>query len=114
MVEVVIHPESVVHWMVELVEGSVVEQLLTPEMRTPSQYALTYPDRLPGIAKRMNFGTPQTFHFEPPDLERFPAIRLAYQVARAGGTAGAVLNAANEAAVDAFLAGRVRFPEISR
>jgi 1-deoxy-D-xylulose-5-phosphate reductoisomerase len=113
-VEVVIHPESIVHSMVEFVDGSVLAQLSPPDMRTPIQYALTYPDRLPGIAKRMNFGTPQTFHFEPPDLDRFPAIRLAYQVARAGGTAGAVLNAANEAAVEAFLAGKVRFPEISR
>ena len=113
-VEVVVHPESVVHSMVEFVDGSVVAQLSPPDMRTPIQYALTYPERVAGLADRLDLSRPFQFHFEPPDPERFPALRLAYDVAKAGGTAGAVLNAANEAAVAAFMGGAVRFGEISR
>jgi 1-deoxy-D-xylulose-5-phosphate reductoisomerase len=113
-VEVVIHPESVVHSMVEFVDGSVIAQLSPPDMRTPIQYALTYPERREGIARRLNIAEPFKLHFEPPDPARFPALRLAYDVARMGGTAGAVLNAANEAAVAAFSAGEVPFGEISR
>ena len=113
-VEVVIHPESVVHSMVEFVDGSVVAQLSPPDMRTPIQYALTYPDRAPGLARRLDLAQPFALHFEPPDLEKFPALKLAFDVARTGGTAGAVLNAANEAAVGAFSAGLIPFGEISR
>jgi 1-deoxy-D-xylulose-5-phosphate reductoisomerase len=113
-VEVVIHPESVIHSMVEFIDGSIIAQLSPPDMRTPIQYALTYPDRKPGIGKRLNLAAPFSFHFEPPDFDRFPALRLAYQAVRAGGTLGAVLNAANEAAVSAFVSGKVRFIEISR
>ena len=113
-VEVVVHPESVVHSMVEFIDGSVIAQLSPPDMRTPIQYALTYPERTAGRAQRLNIGEPFTWHFEPPDPDRFPALRLAYDVARLGGTAGAVLNAANEAAVEAFAAGEVAFGEISR
>ena len=113
-VEVVIHPESVVHSMVEFVDGSVVAQLSPPDMRTPIQYALTYPERRAGHARRLNIGERFALHFEPPDPVRFPALRLAYDVARLGGTAGAVLNAANEAAVAAFMAGDIPFGEISR
>ncbi len=113
-VEIVVHPESVVHSMVEFVDGSVIAQLSPPDMRTPIQYALTYPERADGAAKRLDLTRPFSLNFEPPDPDRFPAIRLAYQVARAGGTAGAVLNAANEAAVTAFTAGAIRFGEISR
>ena len=113
-VEVVIHPESVIHSMVEFLDGSVIAQLSPPDMRTPIQYALTYPERRPGIGKRLNLASPFSFHFEPPDFDRFPALRLAYQAVRAGGTLGAVLNAANEAAVAAFVAGNIRFIEISR
>ena len=113
-VEVVIHPESVVHSMVEYVDGSVVAQLSPPDMRTPIQYALTYPERVEGISRRMDWSKAMGLHFEPPDFERFGALRLAYEAARAGGTMGAVLNGANEAAVGAFMAGRIRFVEISR
>jgi 1-deoxy-D-xylulose-5-phosphate reductoisomerase len=113
-VEVVIHPESVVHSMVEFVDGSTIAQLSPPDMRTPIQYALTYPERRAGQARRLNIREAFELHFEPPDLARFPALRLAYDVAKLGGTAGAVLNAANEAAVAAFTAGEVPFGAISR
>ena len=113
-IRVMVHPESVVHSMVEFVDGSVVAQLSPPDMRTPIQYALTWPNRSPGVARKMDWGQRFSLHFEPPDLERFPAIRLAYQAVTAGGTAGAVLNAANEAAVEAFASGNVSFGEISR
>jgi 1-deoxy-D-xylulose-5-phosphate reductoisomerase len=113
-VEVVIHPESVVHSMVEFVDGSVIAQLGPPDMRTPIQYALTYPERAQGISRRLDLGKAFSLNFEPPDFERFPALRLAYDVAKRGGTLGAVLNAANEAAVEAFVSGNISFGEISR
>lgn len=113
-VEVVVHPESIIHSMVEFVDGSVIAQLSPPDMRTPIQYALTYPERAEGIGRKLDLSRPFALHFEPPDPERFSALRLAYDVARTGGTAGAVLNAANEAAVSAFLAGAIPFGEISR
>lgn len=113
-IEVVVHPESIVHSMVEFVDGSVLAQLSPPDMRTPIQYALTYPDRLKGIGSTLNLQAAFSLNFEPPDPERFPALRLAYDAARAGGTMGAVLNAANEAAVAAFLSGKISFIEISR
>jgi 1-deoxy-D-xylulose-5-phosphate reductoisomerase len=108
-VEVVIHPESVVHSMVEFVDGSTIAQLSPPDMRTPIQYALTYPDRSPGIGRKLDLGKPFALNFEPVDREKFGALRLAYEVARKRGTLGAVLNAANEVAVSAFLAGRIAF-----
>jgi 1-deoxy-D-xylulose-5-phosphate reductoisomerase len=111
---VVVHPESIVHSMVEFVDGSVIAQLSPPDMRTPIQYALTYPERAPGIGRRIDLSKALSLRFEPPDNDRFPALRLAYDVVRRGGTLGAVLNAANEAAVEAFLAGSVRLTEISR
>ncbi len=114
MVEIVIHPESVVHSMVEFVDGSVLAQLSPPDMRTPIQYALTHPHRLNGISRRLDLTQAFGLTFEPPDPQRFPALRLAYAVAEKGGTAGAVLNAANEAAVEAFLATKIPFGEISR
>jgi len=113
-VEVVIHPESVIHSMVEYVDGSVIAQLSPPDMRTPIQYALTYPQRQEGVSRRLDLTGGFKLHFEPPDTERFPALRLAYDVATRGGTSGAVLNAANEAAVAAFVAGNIPFGEISR
>jgi 1-deoxy-D-xylulose-5-phosphate reductoisomerase len=113
-VEVVIHPESVIHSMVEFVDGSVIAQLSPPDMRTPIQYALTYPQRRDGISHRLDISRAFSLRFEPPDLQRFPALRLAYEAAAARGTAGAVLNAANEVAVEAFLSGRIRFGMISR
>jgi 1-deoxy-D-xylulose-5-phosphate reductoisomerase len=113
-IEVAIHPESIVHSMVEFVDGSVVAQLSPPDMRTPIQYALTYPQRLPGISKRLDLTQPLSLNFEKPDANRFPALNLGYEVARKGGTLGAVLNAANEAAVTAFTSGKIRFPEICK
>lgn len=111
-IEVVIHPQSIVHSLVEFVDGSVVAQLSPPDMKLPIQYALTYPDRVAGVARRMNWREAFTLEFEPPDEERFPALRLGFEVARAGGTTGAVVNGANEAAVQAFLEGRLRFHQI--
>ncbi len=111
-IEVLIHPESIIHSMVEFCDGSVVAQLGTPDMRTPIQYALTWPDREEGCARRLDFSTVRRLNFEPPDLERFPALKMGFEVARAGGTAGAVLNAANEAAVEAFQQRRIRFGQI--
>jgi 1-deoxy-D-xylulose-5-phosphate reductoisomerase len=112
MVQVVVHTESVIHSMVEFVDGSVMAQLSPPDMRTPIQYALTYPERREGISRRMDWGSKFSFNFQPPDLDRFPAVRLAYEVAERGGTLGAVMNAANEVAVDAFVAGKIRFGRI--
>ncbi len=111
-IDVVIHPQSVVHSMVEFRDGSIIAQLSPPDMRLPIQYALTYPQRLPGPARRMDFSTGWSLQFEPPDRERFPALALGEQVAQAGGTAGAVLNAANEAAVDLFLKEKISFTQI--
>jgi 1-deoxy-D-xylulose-5-phosphate reductoisomerase len=113
-IEVVIHPESIIHSMVEFVDGSVMAQLSPPDMRTPIQYALTYPDRHPGISRRMDWNSTFSLNFEPADFERFGALRLGYEVAKRGGTSGAVLNGANEAAVAAFMSGKIRFGEISR
>jgi 1-deoxy-D-xylulose-5-phosphate reductoisomerase len=113
-VEVVVHPESIIHSMVEFVDGSVIAQLSPPDMRTPIQYALTYPHRAEGVSKRLDITGAFKLHFEPPDFERFPALRIAYDVAKRGGTLGAVMNAANEAAVAAFTSGNIPFGEISR
>lgn len=113
-VEVVVHPESVVHSMVEFVDGSVIAQLSPPDMRTPIQYALTYPERREGIGRRLDLSKAMALHFEPPDFGRFPALRIAYDVAVRGGTLGAVMNAANEVAVAAFLTGNLPFGEIPR
>jgi 1-deoxy-D-xylulose-5-phosphate reductoisomerase len=113
-IEIVIHPESVIHSMVEFVDGSTIAQLSPPDMRTPIQYALTHPDRLPGTSRRLDLTKPSALHFEPPDPGRFPAIGIAYDVAERGGTLGAVMNAANETAVSAFIAGNLPFGEIPR
>jgi len=98
--------------MVEFVDGSVIAQLSPPDMRTPIQYALTYPERVDGIGGRMDWTREVSLKFEPPDRNRFPAIDVAYDVARRGGTLGAVMNAANETAVTAFEANRIAFGEI--
>jgi 1-deoxy-D-xylulose-5-phosphate reductoisomerase len=111
-IEVVVHPQSTVHSMVEFVDGSVIAQMSVPDMKLPIQYALSWPRRRPGVAAKMDWRRPWELSFEPPDLDRFPALRLGQEVARSGGTAGAVLNGANEAAVSAFLEGRLPFPEI--
>jgi 1-deoxy-D-xylulose-5-phosphate reductoisomerase len=113
-IEVIIHPESVVHSFVEFADGSVLAQLSPPDMRLPIQYALTYPERVDGPAKRLDWQELAALRFEPPDHETFPALQLGYEVARRGGTCGAVLNAANEAAVGRFLAGELPFLDIPR
>jgi 1-deoxy-D-xylulose-5-phosphate reductoisomerase len=113
-VEVLVHPESIIHSMVEFCDGSLIAQLGTPDMRTPIQYAITYPQRVPGIAARLDWREVRRLHFEPPDAERFPALRLGYEAARRGGTSGAVLNAANEAAVQRFRDGTIPFGEVIR
>jgi 1-deoxy-D-xylulose-5-phosphate reductoisomerase len=112
MVQIVVHPQSIVHSMVEFVDGSTLAQLSPPDMRTPIQYALTYPDRLAGVGKTLDFTAAQELTFEPPDPARFPALDIAYDVARRGGTLGAVMNAANEIAVDAFINGKIGFAAI--
>jgi 1-deoxy-D-xylulose-5-phosphate reductoisomerase len=111
--DVLVHPQSVVHSLVEFVDGSVIAQLSPPDMRLPIHYALSAPTRTPGPARRLDFTTALHLDFEPPDPERFPALRLGHAAAARGGTAGAVLNAANEAAVHGFLAGDLRFTEIA-
>ncbi len=112
--EVVVHPQSIVHAMVEFVDGSVIAQLSPPDMKLPIQYALTYPERVEGIASRTDWQTGCQLSFEPPDLEAFPALQLGREVIRRGGTCGAVLNAANEVAVSRFLAGELKFTDIPR
>lgn len=109
---VVIHPQSMVHSFVEFVDGSVIAQLGPPDMKLPIQYALEYPHRHPGVAARLDWTRRWQLEFEPADEKQFPALALGYECARAGGTSGAVLNAANEAAVAAFLAGDLHFTEI--
>jgi 1-deoxy-D-xylulose-5-phosphate reductoisomerase len=111
-IQVVLHPESIIHSFVEFTDGSIVAQLSPPDMCLPIQYALTYPDRVPGPAKRLRWEELRSWTFQQPDLETFPALKLGYEVAQRGGTCGAVLNAANEAAVGAFLAGELAFLDI--
>jgi 1-deoxy-D-xylulose-5-phosphate reductoisomerase len=111
-IEVVIHPESVIHSMVQFCDGSVIAQLSPPDMRLPIAYALEYPKRLATDLPRTDFSQLKSLHFEPVDLERFPAIALAYKVLRMKGLAALTLNAANEMAVAAFLAGRIKLPDI--
>ncbi|MGN6136138.1 MAG: 1-deoxy-D-xylulose-5-phosphate reductoisomerase [Aureliella sp.] len=111
-IDVVVHPQSIVHSMVEFADGSVVAQLSPPDMRLPIQYALTYPQRLSCPCPKMDWKVNSELSFQPVDLDRFPAVALGWEVARRGGSTGAVLNAANEAAVDLFLQGKLRFLDI--
>jgi len=111
-IEVWIHPQSIVHSMVEFVDGSVVAQLGPADMRLPIQYALTYPERKSGCSSSLTPEDMSRLTFERPDTSRFPALELGYRAAREGGTAGAALNAANEVAVEAFLDGRCTFTDI--
>jgi 1-deoxy-D-xylulose-5-phosphate reductoisomerase len=113
-IEVILHPESVIHSFVEFVDGSVLAQLSPPDMRLPIQYALTYPQRVSGPTRRLAWRELSAFHFAQPDHETFPALQLGYEVARRGGTCGAVLNAANEEAVCRFLAGELGFLQITQ
>jgi 1-deoxy-D-xylulose-5-phosphate reductoisomerase len=111
-IEVVVHPQSVIHSLVDYVDGSVLAQLGNPDMRTPIAHALAFPDRIDaGVASLDLFQIAQ-LTFERPDLDRFPCLALAYQALRAGGTAAAILNAANEVAVEAFLERRLAFTDI--
>ena len=112
-VGVVVHPQSIVHSMVEFVDGSLLAQLSTPDMCLPIQYALTYPDRAASDRVQTNFPKLGTLTFEEPDVERFPAIELARRAGEVGGTLPAVLNAANEIAVEAFVNRKINFPQIT-
>ena len=111
-IEVLVHPESIVHSLVEFVDGSVIAQLGQPDMRLPIQYALTYPSRVPGICEPLRLEEVGKLTFESPNLDVFRGLSLGLEVARTGGAAAAVFNAANEAAVEEFLAGRIRFVNI--
>ena len=113
-IEVVVHPQSVVHSFVEFVDGSCIAQLSPPDMKLPIQYALTWPDRMECPGPKMDWSTTWSLDFQPPDRELFPALDLGFEVARMGGTCGAVLNAANEIAVDRFLQGELNFVDIPR
>ncbi|WP_040797424.1 1-deoxy-D-xylulose-5-phosphate reductoisomerase [Nocardia higoensis] len=113
-IDVTVHPQSIVHSMVTFVDGSTLAQASPPDMKLPIALALGWPDRVPGAAASCDFGTASTWTFEPVDNEVFPAVELARQAGQAGGSVTAVYNAANEVAVDGFLAGRIRFPEIVR
>ena len=110
--DVMVHPQSLIHSMVEFTDGSVVAQMSPPDMKMPIQYALTYPDRLDGPARRMNWSEMATLELIPPDREKFPSLELGFEVVERGGTTGVVLNAANEAAVEAFVDGRISFNDI--
>lgn len=113
-IEVVVHPQSVIHSMVEYVDGSVLAQLGNPDMRTPIAYALGYPDRLDSGVSALDLMKIGRLDFEAPDMERFPCLRLAYEALQRGGTAPAILNAANEVAVSAFLKQKIGFMDIPR
>lgn len=112
-VNVVVHPQSVVHSLVEFIDGSMLAQLSTPDMCLPIQYALTYPDRVLNDRVQTNLAKLGTLTFEEPDIERFPSLKLARRAGEIGGTMPAVLNAANEMAVDAFCGGKISFEQIS-
>lgn len=111
-IDVVVHPQSIVHSMVEFTDGAVIAQMSPPDMRLPIQYALTYPERQDCPCPKMNWKVNSELSFEPVDLDRFPAVGLGWEVARRGGSTGAVVNAANEAAVELFLQGKLRFVDI--
>ncbi|HHW08858.1 MAG TPA: 1-deoxy-D-xylulose-5-phosphate reductoisomerase [Firmicutes bacterium] len=113
-IKVLVHPQSIIHSMVEFTDGSILAQLGTPDMRLPIQAALLYPQRRPAPVRRLDFSTLSALTFELPDLERFPCLSLAYRAGMTGGTAPAVLNAANEVAVELFLKGELPFMAIPR
>ncbi len=113
-IEIVVHPQSIIHSMVEFVDGSVKAQLGMPDMKIPIQYALTYPQRVKSQYQRIDFGKVSQLTFMKPDFEKFPLINCAYEALREGGTATAVLNAANEAAVDLFLQRKIKFTQIAQ
>ena len=111
-IEVTIHPQSIIHSMVEFRDGSILAQMGYPDMCLPIHYCLTYPQRIPGTAVRMDFSQPLSMSFEPPDHQRFPALRIAREAMRTGGASGCIFNAANEIAVQAFIGNAIRFDQI--
>lgn len=113
-IDVVIHPQSLIHSMVQYADGCILAQMGTPDMRTPIAYSLGWPKRLDGFAKRVDFAALGSVTFEAPDIQRFPQLGYAYEALRMGGAASIVLNAANEIAVEAFLDRRIRFLDIAR
>ena len=113
-IDVVVHPQSILHSFVEFVDGSVIAQMSPPDMKLPIQYALTWPDRMDSICPRMDWSQSLTLDLEPPDFDAFPALELGFEVAERGGSSGAVLNAANEVAVERFLRGELKFCDIPR
>jgi 1-deoxy-D-xylulose-5-phosphate reductoisomerase len=112
-VEVVVHPQSKIHAMVEYTDGSVIAQVSATDMRMPIQYALTYPERADAPVPRLDWSESATWTFEAPDFQKFPVLKMAYQAQEAGGSATCTLNAADEIAVEAFLAGHIPFPAIA-
>ncbi|MCP4096204.1 MAG: 1-deoxy-D-xylulose-5-phosphate reductoisomerase [Planctomycetaceae bacterium] len=112
-IEVVIHPQSIVHSLVEFVDGSTIAQMSPPDMMLPIQYAFTYPDRVAGPCPKLDLGQAMSLDFYPPDTTKFPALELGFEVAKFGGSTGAVLNAVNEEAVAAFLNHKIKFTDIS-
>ena len=113
-IQVVVHPESIIHSMVEFEDGAVIAQLGCPDMREPIGLALAFPARISVGNKRLDFAALGSLHFEAPDMERFPNLRLAYEAIERGGNAPCALNAANEVAVAAYLKGQIGFYDISR
>lgn len=113
-IDVVIHPQSLIHSMVQYADGCILAQMGAPDMRTPIAYSLGWPERLDGFAKRVDFAALGSVTFEVPDMQRFPQLGYAYEALRMGGAASIVLNAANEIAVEAFLDRRIRFLDIAR
>ena len=113
-IDVVVHPQSIIHSMVEYADGCVLAQMGTPDMKTPIAYSLGWPERLDGGSGRLDFTKMRDMTFEAPDLQRFPQLAYAYETLRTGGSASIVLNAANEIAVEAFLKNRIGFLDIAR
>jgi 1-deoxy-D-xylulose-5-phosphate reductoisomerase len=111
-ISVVVHPESIVHSMIELIDGSVIAQMGVTDMRHAIQYALTYPERCASQLPPLDLAKLSSLHFEPPDLDRFPCVSLAYRALRTGGTLPAAMNAANEEAVYAFIDERITLCDI--
>jgi 1-deoxy-D-xylulose-5-phosphate reductoisomerase len=109
LIEVVVHPQSIIHSMVQFSDGSIKAQMGLPDMKLPIQYALTYPERRNGLTPNLDLSAIGQLTFAEPDMDRFPALRLGYRAAEVGGTMGAVLSAADEVAVEAFLEGRLKF-----
>ncbi|MGR3178632.1 MAG: 1-deoxy-D-xylulose-5-phosphate reductoisomerase [Candidatus Anammoxibacter sp.] len=113
-IEVVVHPQSIIHSMVEFCDGSVIAQMGLPDMRTPIQFAITYPERKPVNVSRLDLTKVENLVFKSPDTDKFPSLTLGYEAAKIGGTMGSTLNAANEVAVDAFLNNQIKFTDITK